>query len=104
MKVNLNANPFDLHDIFGKPSSRDVVGLSYTIPLPLSAAAFRPAELKRLGLYILAPAETIAYSWFERPLNKADIRQKVEKRVQAYEGEKDRWIEVWFLPVLDPYQ
>ena len=61
----------------------------------------KPADLKRLGLYILAPAETIGYGWFERPLDKADIKQKVERRVQAYEGEKDRWFEDWFQPVLD---
>jgi hypothetical protein len=58
-------------------------------------------NLTRLGLYVLAPAETIGYGWFDRYLDKADIRQRVEKRVQAYEGEKDRWFEGWFLPTLE---
>jgi len=61
----------------------------------------KPTDMKRLGLYVLAPAETIADGWFKRPLDKTDIRQKVEKRVQAYEGEKDGWFEDWFLPVLE---
>jgi hypothetical protein len=60
-----------------------------------------PANLKRIGLYVLAPAETIGYGWFKKPLEKADIRQRVKKRVQAYEGEKDQWFEEWFLPALE---
>lgn len=67
----------------------------------LSRANRKPADLKRLGLYVQAPTETIGYGWFKRPLDKADIRQKVERRVQAYEGKKDQWFEDWFLPVLN---
>jgi len=67
----------------------------------LYGANRKPAGLKRLGFYLLAPAETIGYGWFKRPLDKTDIRQRVEKRVQAYEGEKNQWFEEWFLPVLD---
>ncbi len=61
----------------------------------------KPADLKRLGLLVLAPAETIGYGWFRKPLDKADIRQRVDRRVQPYKGEKDRWFEDWFLPALD---
>ncbi len=67
----------------------------------LSRANRKPTDLKRLGLYVQAPTETIGYGWFKRPLDKADIRQKVERRVQVYEGKKDQWFEDWFLPVLD---
>jgi len=67
----------------------------------LSRANRNPAYLDKLGFYVLAPAETIGYGWFKKPLDKADIRQRVEKRVQAYEGEKDQWFKEWFLPVLD---
>ena len=67
----------------------------------LSRAGRKPTDLKRLGLYVLAPAETIGYGWFKRPLDKADIRERIERRVQAYEGDKDQWFEDWFLPALD---
>ena len=67
----------------------------------LSRANRKPTDLKRLGLYVLAPAETIGYGWFKKPLDKADIRQRVERRAQAYGGEKDRWFEEWFVPTLD---
>jgi len=67
----------------------------------LNRADRKPSELKRLGLYVLAPAETIENGWFKRQLDKADIRQRVERRVQAYEGEKDQWFEEWFRPALD---
>jgi hypothetical protein len=67
----------------------------------LSLADRRPEDLKRLGFYVLAPVKAIDYGWFEKPLEKADFRQRVEKRVQAYEGKKDLWLEDWFLPVLD---
>ena len=40
-------------------------------------------KFERLGLYVLAPTETIGYGWFKKPLDKADIRQRVERRVQA---------------------
>jgi len=60
-----------------------------------------PAKIKRLGLYVLAPEETIGYGWFERLLDKDDIRQRVRKRVQAYDRVKDRWFQDWFLPFLD---
>lgn len=67
----------------------------------LSRANRRIGNWERLGLYVIAPAETIGYGWFDRPLEKVDIRQKVKRRVQAYEGTKDQWFEDWFLPVLD---
>jgi hypothetical protein len=43
----------------------------------------------------------LIYGWSQKPLNKADIRQRVEKRAQAYQGEKDQWFEAWFLPTLE---
>jgi hypothetical protein len=67
----------------------------------LCGSGRRPSDLKRLGLYVLAPEETIQLGWFEKPSNKADIRQKVERRVQAYEGQKDLWFSDWFLPALE---
>jgi hypothetical protein len=66
----------------------------------LSRANRKPDDLTRLGLYVLAPAETIGYGWFEKFLDRADIRQRVEERVQAYESEKDRWYVDWFLSTL----
>jgi hypothetical protein len=59
-----------------------------------------PENFERLGLYVLAPAETIGYGWFKKPMEKDDIRQRVERRVKPYECEKDQWFENWFLPAL----
>jgi len=67
----------------------------------LNRADRKPSDLDRLGLFVLAPTETIGYGWFRKPLDKGDIRQRVERRVQAYEGEKDQWFKDWFLPALD---
>lgn len=67
----------------------------------LSRANCKPTDLNRLGLYVLAPVETIGYGWFKSPLDRKDIRQRVERRVRAYEGEKDPWYQEWFLPTLD---
>ena len=67
----------------------------------LTRADRKPEKFERLGLYVLAPVETIGYGWFQKPLDKADIRQRVEKRAQAYQGEKDQWFEDWFLPTLE---
>ena len=61
----------------------------------------QPTDLKRLGLYVMAPLETIGYGWFKYPLDKADIQQCVKRRVKAYEIEKDFGIKDWFLPALD---
>jgi hypothetical protein len=66
----------------------------------LCRANRNPDNLTRLGFCLLAPAETIGYGWFQKPLDKADIRQRVERRVQAYQGQKDHWFEDWFLPTL----
>jgi hypothetical protein len=59
-----------------------------------------PAKIRRLGLYVLAPEETIGYGCFEMFLDKKDIRQRVERRVRAYEGAKDQWLQDCFLPTL----
>lgn len=67
----------------------------------LSRANRKPVDLERLSLYVLAPEETIRYGWFQKPLEKANIKQKVERRVQEYKGEKDLWFNDWFLPILD---
>ena len=67
----------------------------------LCRANRNPSDLERIGLYVLAPAETIARGWFGKPLEKKDIRQRVARRVQAYEGTKAPWFETWFLPTLE---
>lgn len=61
----------------------------------------------KADITILADAEHLVVTEansngvFDSPLDKADIRQKVERRVQAYEGQKDAWFGEWFLPVLE---
>jgi predicted RNase H-like nuclease len=60
-----------------------------------------PKRFKRLGFYVLAPADQIAAGVFASQVDAGDIRHTVKRRVSAYSGEKDLWFEQWFLPALD---
>jgi len=56
---------------------------------------------QRLAFYVLAPAERIDARVFVDPMSKVGIRDKVERRVLQYEGEKIDWLRRWFAPALD---
>ncbi|GAH43504.1 unnamed protein product, partial [marine sediment metagenome] len=38
---------------------------------------------------------------FSRLLDKQSIKDKVEKRVFSYKGERDEWFKDWFIPTLE---
>jgi predicted RNase H-like nuclease len=60
-----------------------------------------PESFKRLGFYVLAPDEQIRAGVFKSKIQRSSILDKVKRRVEAYEGEKGKWFQRWFLPALD---
>lgn len=58
-------------------------------------------EMERLGFYVVAPESRIEAGVFGQRVTRASIRQKVERRVARYEGERDEWLSDWFAPTLD---
>lgn len=64
--------------------------------------AQRPASaFSDLGFYVLAPAEPIEAGAFERETRPTQILEKVSRRVEQYGGEKNQWLDEWFLPTLE---
>lgn len=66
----------------------------------LHRAERSPWDMDRMGFYVLAPEEQIKSGIFEKQMQRESIREKVEKRVSAYDGEKDEWFEAWFTPLI----
>jgi len=64
----------------------------------LSRAKRSPSELAALGFYLLAPKSQIDQWVFKKDLNGDSIREKVERRVKEYKGEKDNWLLENFTP------
>ena len=60
-----------------------------------------PASIKRLDFIVLAPQKSIAKGTFAAEMTKACIREKVKRRVKAYEGQLDSWYKHHFEPTLD---
>jgi hypothetical protein len=67
----------------------------------LSRAKRNPASFSNLGFYVLAPKDQIKARTFSRLLDKQSIKDKVEKRVSSYKGERDDWFNDWFKPTLE---
>jgi len=67
----------------------------------LRRAELHPSKLATLGFYTLAPSSQIEKGVFSNEMEKDSIFAKVEQRVKAYEGDKNRWFEEWFQPVWD---
>jgi hypothetical protein len=85
----INASYFD-------QASRNVSCIAEVLRL----AGRHPGELHHLSFYVLAPESQIAGGVFFRQMDSVTIRQKVERRVSEYEGEKDAWFEDWFQPTM----
>ena len=64
----------------------------------LRRANRHPGELQKLGFYVLAPQSQIEKKVFTRLMSRKSIRQKVERRVKEYVGDKDQWYSEWFQP------
>jgi len=58
-----------------------------------------PSEFTSLGFYVLAPQAQQGV--FTENLSRDSIREKVERRVKEYGGEKDEWFLKYFIPTLD---
>ena len=66
----------------------------------LQRAGRHPGDLSRLGFYVLAPQSQIDAGAFTRQMDRDSIRAKVQRRVAAYNGERDAWHRAWFEPTL----
>jgi hypothetical protein len=64
----------------------------------LKCAGCSPNSFDHLGFYVLAPKVQIKSRTFIRHLDKQSIKDKVNRRVISYEGERDDWFKEWFLP------
>ena len=67
----------------------------------LARAGRDPADLSRLGFYLIAPQKQFDEGAFADLMTKESIRTKVNERVRAYEGSKDSWFAEWFEPTLN---
>ena len=68
------------------------------------ADVFRRADIPprpetQIGFYVLAPNSQIEQGRFSREIKRSSIQQKVERRIQAYDGKKDEWYAEWFQSV-----
>jgi hypothetical protein len=63
----------------------------------LSRADREPKSFTHLGFYVLAPKDQIKSRTFSRHLDKGSIKDKVKRRISAYDGERNDW----FIPTLD---
>jgi len=67
----------------------------------LCASKLPPADVGRLSFHLVAPEAQIAGGVFGNLVTRESIERKVRRRVAEYEGERDEWLERWFLPTLD---
>ena len=67
----------------------------------LKRADCNPNSFTQLGFYVLAPKDQIKSRTFSRLLDKQSIKDKVNKRVSSYKGERDDWFKDWFTPTLN---
>jgi hypothetical protein len=65
-----------------------------------SQAQARFEKINPLAFYVAAPKVQIDSSVFAQQLSPVSIKAKVENRVKTYGGEKEKWFEEWFLPIL----
>jgi hypothetical protein len=75
-------------------AARSVACMAETLRL----ADRHPSALSRLGFYVSAPASQLKLATFTEKMNRASIQSTVERRVEAYGGEKDDWYTRWFQP------
>ena len=67
----------------------------------LRRADIESQPMERLAFLVVAPLDQIDSGVFGNRVTKASIRQRVQKRVDAYEGARDEWFDEWFIPTLD---
>jgi hypothetical protein len=67
----------------------------------LSRADRKPISFSQLGFYVLAPKDQIISRTFSRQLEKRSIKDKVNRRISCFKGERDDWFKDWFTPTLE---
>lgn len=67
----------------------------------LDRVEVQPQSIDRLGFVVLAPEYSIAKGAFTGLVTKESIQDKVQRRVDAYEGELDGWYDRAFLSTLE---
>lgn len=66
-------------------------------------AGSHPDQFDCLAFFVIAPASRINMKLFDSLVSRDSIENKVRRRVAAYEGNQDAFLEV-FLPILDRIQ
>lgn len=67
----------------------------------LNRANRTPDQLHHIGFYVLAPEIQIQKGTFQDLLTTSSVKQKVKRRVEEYDGEKDTWHMDWFEPLIE---
>ena len=67
----------------------------------IAREGLRPTRFDRLEFVVLAPQSSIEKGTFSDEMRRNSIEEKVRKRVDAYNGELDRWFEQSFAPLMD---
>lgn len=66
----------------------------------LKKTGIDPINKISLGFYLLAPKSQISANSFPE-MTYDSINEKVKRRVDSYEGERDDWYKEWFLPMMN---
>jgi hypothetical protein len=82
------------HASYFDQAARNVACMAET----MKRAPCFPSKFTSLGFYVLAPKSQIDQEIFKKDLNRDSIREKVERRVKEYGGEKDNWLLENFMP------
>lgn len=78
-------------------AARTVAGIAEA----LRRANRRPAELARVGFYLLAPHSLIASGLFEKDVNRDVIGRKVKRRAKSFGPTKEKWCSDWLGPTIE---
>ena len=66
----------------------------------LRRADRKPALLKQLSFFVIAPRQQINDGVFKRQMTRHSILETVRRRIDEYDESKDDWLEGWFLPAM----
>ena len=77
-------------------AARNVACLAHAV----AEAGRRPDALSRLAFCLIAPSIQVERGVFDDLVSKESIVRKVEARVTAYKGERDRWFAEEFQPAV----
>ena len=66
----------------------------------LKRADIEPRKMERLACLVAAPLAQIDKGIFRDSVTRASIRNRVQDRIEAYQGERDEWFDRWFVPTL----